>query len=686
MPDSLSFEELLKSLPEGGFAGKEQPAFRLYPPGQVFVPPTLRVVASTEEPKVTLISARGATGKTMLARALSSDRAVPLWALNDDQGVSADALEARLARYIGPEDPLERFRADPAALVVIDALDEARMRVSATSWGEFVASLCGVSTAGHHFVLFGRDRLLEELWVDLDDAAVTPRWLEISHFDPEQRIAYVDSFTKATRDTSSSIYQRARDAVLASLAGTMETELSEAFVGYAPVLDAVVALLKNKNLASVESDFKPNGGGHRSVDVLAQVLERLLERDRTKTDPLAQSLGLDENSVYTPDEQIDWLASELMGADAPALSHIPDQVRGEYVEKVFEFMRDHPFRSEQRWASPVFSAFVAARKFGDITIREKLRSVADTTGLLFEFVCLAEDSLVLDEPQFAALHASLLAGEWQQVEANVSIGSADPATVDPAVEYGDAEGEFMLLEGHEIQRRKSFTLILNQASRLLVSGPTASLSVVFPGDVVCRARSASIVLGPDCHIRCVNLTLEGETIEVARRSDLAQRRLANEAIVVLEVFGSFVSSGNLIGSPSASSFELRVKPAHRLVYPWVTYRIPLDERTELEPDERAMRFLNKFVSLLRNHGRSTMGVLDKNLEGRQGLKGEQFRAALRVLEAHGVIHDARSAMITLRPQWESHLFDGKGRAGMAQYEDQREAWDPVLADISQAIR
>src|SRR5207249_1721982 len=132
---------------------------------------------------------------------------------------------------------LNRFMSDGDAFIVLDALDEARMRVSGLSWIEFVGSLSSAATTGHHFVLLGRERVLEDVWLTLSDAEVSVCWIEISHFDAAQRTTYVDTRVRHKRSIDSGAYRAARDAVLSALAGTVDIEHADSFVGYAPVLD-----------------------------------------------------------------------------------------------------------------------------------------------------------------------------------------------------------------------------------------------------------------------------------------------------------------------------------------------------------------------------------------------------------------------------------------------------------------
>jgi len=153
---ALRFEDLVGRLPAGRLPGTNQEAFAVASPAETFVAPTLRVVEEASQPHITLISARGATGKSTLARELSSVTGAPLWRLDADLTVSADALASRLSRYLGPDDPVARFRSADGAFVIIDSLDEARLRVSGASWAEYMRSLAEVAADGHRFVLFGR--------------------------------------------------------------------------------------------------------------------------------------------------------------------------------------------------------------------------------------------------------------------------------------------------------------------------------------------------------------------------------------------------------------------------------------------------------------------------------------------------------------------------------------------------
>jgi hypothetical protein len=681
--DSLTFQELIARLPAGSLTGTNQPAFGVERALQTFVPPTFRIVEPSQEPLVILISARGATGKSTVARQLSAVTSKPLWRLDDDLNVSADALESKMRRYLGgDDDPLERARQTPGAAIIVDALDEARVRVSGRSWDEYIASLIGAAHQGLPFVLLARERVLEDVWLSFSDGGLEPYWFEISHFDRQQRHAYVDGQVQAKgEDTTSETYTAARDAVLAALEGTVSGPDSEAFVGYAPVLDAVVALLVKANLISIQNSFGAEAHDDESVSVLIQVLISLLEREQEKTAKFVQQLGLNPALAYTPEEQLDWLAHELLGSSAPPLDWCPLGIRGEYANQLQQFLEDHPFRSDKRWSSPVFSAYVVAQRFSDPEIRQSLRPVAGATGLLFEFVSHDGAAEMIDEWQFAALHASLLAAEWHDIEAVVAVSGGDISSAGDQI--GSATGELILVAEGVAKRRTSFELVLEKAGQLSIMGPVAFLAVEFPGKVVIDSGHSSVTLGPDCYIRCVDLQLRGDNIQILRQAQVGQEGFGEEPSVVLEATTRFGCEAAL-SNTSVETFELFVSDAQRLPYPWVTYRRSL-EPVATEPDERAVRFLNRLMTLVRKHGRKEMGVFDKKLEGVQSIKGGELVQVLGQLEQMGVI-TVNGSLIFLNEDWAAERFDGKGRPGMASLEDKMEVWKPVLERIAQTLR
>ncbi|MFJ1963143.1 NACHT domain-containing protein [Streptomyces massasporeus] len=684
MNSVFSFTDFLDRLPEGNFLGQGSGAFHISNPQATFVPPNLEVLDSCETPLITLISARGATGKSRLAEQVSTLKQVPLWLLNEDMAVSGDALRARLRDYTGNSDGLTSLAQNPNAFILVDALDEARMRVSGASWYEYVQTLFEASRESHSLVLFGRERVLEDIWANFPGNSAN--WFEISHFDSKQRTNYIDLYVGEARSREGTAYIDARDTVIKALSGAVEGSQADSFIGYAPVLYAVSLLLEKGNLLNIRNSFLPEVGNEQRTRVLGEIIEQLLKREQEKTKKLAEQLGLAPGAVYTPDEQIDWLAHYLLDASAPDLPWCPDPLKGDYTSKIREFIDDHPFRSENRWASPVFSAYIAAERFDRIEVRGKLQPVGLSTGLLFEFISAKQDELVIDEWQFAALHASLMASERHDVEVSASVSGGElRAESSTAREVLQMHGELTLWENSGSRNSVSVDVLLDKEGVVDLKGPLAALSLTFPGTVTVIPSSGSANFGPDCFIRCRDLQVSGDSVQISlRQNGSVGDPQDDSASVTFELTGNLVCDAQLAGNPPTDSFELFLPKERRMGYPWYPYQKTM-ELPGAEPNERAIRFIKMMMNLLRNHGhQGTPAVFDKKLEGRQSIKGDEFRRVISVLQKRGIV-SLEGPMIHLTQEWIPHRFSGKEREGVQTFDDKRDVWLPIAEAIAESM-
>ena len=677
-----TFEEVISSLPEAVTpAGTPQDALRVVEEDETFIEPLMRHYEVTASAQTTFISARGASGKSAMANQISRRLGAPLWSLGEDKAVSGDALTARLAAFLGVVDPLAEAVSGNIPLLIIDAMDEARLRVTGLSWDEFMASLVQYARAGVHLVILGRKRTIEDVWISLAESDISVSWYEISHFNKAQQSDYVD--LRALRGASQTgAYQNARDAVLAELNGANDAALDEAFAGYAPVLDAVAALLRPPvNYLTVLNDFQSVTAGGARLKVLRRILETLLDREQSKVIPLAEQLGVSAKEAYTPNEQLTWLAAELLGGPPPRLDWCPVAERSEYVDLLTPFLLDHPFREGQGWASPVFSSYSALMRIDDAEARS-LFQIAGLSGLFFEFAA-AEASgnpLVINESQFSAIHSSLMAGQWHSSTSVVNVRSSSAAEAGSSVD--SATAQLVLVQPDNSATILDATILVDRPGTLQLVSPLANIDVHFWGAVVVTSTSTSIDLGPEVFLRARSIELAGVSLQVSKDVSPGE---GSGPTVELEAAESFLTNASLIGNVSVAELSIVVPPTHKLSYPWVQFRSDPDDESGTGADDRARRLLNKLMSLARKHGHNGLrAVYIKKLEGRQGLDTEEFHRAIAVLGALGVVHED-GELLFVDEAWDRHRYDGKGREGMPSYADRREIWDPVIEAVSEAI-
>ena len=219
------------------------------------------------------------------------------------------------------------------------------------------------------------------------------------------------------------------------------------------------------------------------------------------------------------------------------------------------------------------------------------------------------------------------------VEAVVTIDSHSATSSD---DIASLAGELTLIE-QTSPRQAGFELVLERAGLLHLFGPTAFLSVAITGDVRVSSPGGTMVLGPDCHIRCRRLELAAAQVEIQRRVHGLDDFSSSEPSVVLEAT-SFGADGALAPPSSPGALELRVPSSVTLRFPWYEHRSELEDADETTADQRAVRFLNMLMNLLRRHGHSGRhAVYDKKLEGRQSIKEADFANAVHALERLGIV-------------------------------------------------
>ncbi|GAA4705854.1 hypothetical protein GCM10025781_26480 [Kocuria gwangalliensis] len=681
----VPFNDLAQSLKKSGLPGTSSSAFGVPENADFFVDPVLVVKEKLSDlsSEVILVSARGAAGKSRTALELAARSGAPLWRLEADDAVGRAALPLKLNTYLSSVDAFSDIAQLPERpALFIDSLDEARSRVSSQSWEEFLDSISEAASRGLQVVLFGRDRTLEDVWLKLEDAGRSIAWLEVSHFPNEAQRTYIDSRTRenkknVTIDTDDPYYQEAREELLTVLSRALDAESAETFVGYPPVLDAVATVLVyDQNHFKLAQEFSSQMSGSRPMEVLRRILADLLIREQGKLKPLAEDLGLDPTAVYSADEQIQWLWHDLINSDAPNLEYISDAAkRHDYQRGLQRFLDDHPFRAEKYWASTVFEAYATAERIGKNLSPGTLYDVGTHSGLLFDFTATAQagSETVLDEWQFAALHASILAGESPGSAATVSAVKTEDEIFNGSMEVTRTNGTLHL----------EFALVPDDPDSLVLVGPLESLTISTPGAITIPPLDKGRLIGPDLFLRCDSIKIEGTDVQFARTPSSAA---ADGMDIHIEVTGSNISLAPSISvAPTSDSFELAVSESVQVAYPWFDYRTRLETDDAIDLRSKTIRFLSKLQNLARTHGHSDgRATFFMKLQGRQPLKAAQLREVLSVLKSKGAIR-FQNDLIFLTSEADQHRFSGKALPGQRTILQEWDYWGPIVEEIEKVL-
>ena len=374
--------------------------------------------SSSEIPASIFVTARGATGKSAFADFASRAIGAPLWRTDIDSALGAFSLEHKLTRYVQKVDVQREIKTLQNPIVIVDALDEAEVRVSAQSWNEFKDSLVQFARLGIRFLICGRDLASFDVMARFEEDQLTFTSYELQTFDLEQRRQFIDSSYQAQEHStpiSSSHYQNARDAVLQNLTFDVGGDLEDEFAGYAPVLQAVATQLSGENNLSARVSRDKTSDIRQVLSEIRNIVETILDREQQKFQHTAASEGFgdsDPEGIYGHREQAELLLYKVgLLPEAHVPKSITEDKLDRYVEMRDRQAEDHPFLSQYsryEWASRVFEGYCLATLHDEIVSRRKFFNAASKNPF-FAVLSAQNKNLSVDSWGLSALHASLLA-------------------------------------------------------------------------------------------------------------------------------------------------------------------------------------------------------------------------------------------------------------------------------------
>lgn len=346
--------------------------------------------------KVLLVSAPGAVGKTTLAKQIAHKTSSIYVDLAAAGAVGAGTLLGGLAA--DPHGIQQAWRTGNVA-VLIDGLDEGRLKVTQRAFTDFLEGVAGAYAARHvgthalPTMIFGRTAAIEEAWRVLRDH-VKVAVLKIGYYQRKEQIELAglmikdkDKIEKEKRRTVRGHNASSSDHAEGSCTSPQleaATELlkqighktanDSRFAGYAPVIDAVATRVFGEDNPYANITQKIQKGQHPITlnDIVTDILKR--EQNKLKEairdafkDPLKGTLHEAFKELYSPHEQIQRLIARVYGVDAPPPPNWMTPKQSEtYSDALVAWVPEHPFLGEgQKGATAVFDAVIRAEALRD---------------------------------------------------------------------------------------------------------------------------------------------------------------------------------------------------------------------------------------------------------------------------------------------------------------------------------
>jgi hypothetical protein len=361
-------------------------------PGYVW--PNLRSPVVRDGSRIAIIEAPGAVGKSSAAQAIAASLRWPKVDASQAQ-VGSYSLSGLLQDALGLNSSYISDIVTGNGGIIIDALDEARLKAGSANFRAFLDNIRKMSGApgptGVTMILLSRP----------DTSAIVKSYLEshscpyteasLDFFSRDQALRYIDAYMTAMDakypgrhyDVSRrfrAAFEALRDSQIVAMCQALlsepdakpekDWERIASFLGYAPVLAVLSAYLAVPNPhAALQSATL--GNNPKSVllgvinDILVREQEKFLGQVKYK---LRAELPADVtwdrfDTLYAPEEQCVRLAERLieipMVVDLPA--DVPLSLRASYDKHAKQFMADHPFMAGSDAVNVVFADFIKAK-------------------------------------------------------------------------------------------------------------------------------------------------------------------------------------------------------------------------------------------------------------------------------------------------------------------------------------
>jgi hypothetical protein len=632
-------------------------AWRVPTTSAQFVEPRLSHVSGPEplKSRVTIIQAPGAVGKSWYAEALAATCGLALLDLSMEGTVGANTFVGGAYQFLGPDGP-GLVRAGKIG-VVVDALDEAQLKVPPESFERFLTDL--VDAIGLEpsipIVLLGRTSAADDAYFTIWQAGVEPCLLSIEMFDEERGRLFVDRYFDSQSDEQIAqhrdTYKKAAHEIVQRLReiGSDAGNNDDAFAGYAPVLSAVCRrVVAEPNPFILRSPVN----AATPIDVLIGVSDDILLREQKKVlENLAAvqiELPSGDDGYYSRGEQRERLWQAIYGVPyTRSTSGLDAATARAYDEAVASFFGAHPFLDAGKKpaaANVVFGADLAIRLLllGGAATERILRNVADARNpFAFDFyVRLKGDLGAIPLEHVGLLHASLRARgrEGQRIFLSVADEAGSEARrVDIRVVLSSGSDDRVSLNTNTIGN-----------NLFLYESPVSGVMVDSDSLEVWLGNDGPLTVEAPCFIRCASLAMQGTSFSVIGPRLVGNGAAQEEASIrqVLLISKEVVIDTRLAQRrPTiASGSELLVSWPDSNVYPWTDFAVELGDETEVDIDGLRRR-LRLLLMMFRSHSRGRlMKLADKidNIRITKGDLGKRLREELLtdgVLSREGILYE-----------------------------------------------
>lgn len=594
---------------------------------------------------IILVSAPGAVGKSTLARQIAAETGSIYIDLAKAEPVGGNTISGGLFIAKLGDDWKNNNLA-----ILIDGLDEARLRVTQESFAAFLADVARLAKDRTvPTVLFGRTGAVQDAWFVLSDHPVTTAILEIGFYGADAAIEFAMAIV--TDGKPGSPYRAVEQKAVTLLLEKIRTQTAndgDRFAGYAPVLQAVARrVLSEDNNASLIAEIEK---GSQPV-TLQTVVSSILARERGKLSTLQFEDVKLSDQLYTEKEQLDRVVAHMYGTKKPSFPAMSAKDLQTYSTALENWVADHPFlNGAYEASSTVFDAVLCTHALkAKPAIPEALQRQLDrgvaANPFLAEFY-LSEGEDEKDTPPFVPPeHIGVL---YASLRARLSLGDTASLIVEGAEEGEDedllnAEVEISLARGDRANEpARSLMLRTEQTGTFRMGNFVSGVTLDIPYGRVEIGAGQEASLNSPISIQCDELTLVANRLAVEAASD------DNDGVVYLAA-NKFHSTDVLPVPSIRGKVRLSVQWPNAQSYPWTNF-VAVSLPPQNQRISEGLRRFRKFVIAFRSHSKGELARVRYKLEHERMTKGVG-QAVLNHMKSTGILtqRGAGDPMYILNP-------------------------------------
>ena len=635
---------------------KPLPTFNIIERKETYIEPTFtKVEADYERPAIILISAIGATGKSALAQKLSFETKLPLFDLSKHNAVGDSTMSGLLfnsfENKLGQVIPSIK---NGSFGIIIDGIDEGRSKTSEEGFYAFLDDVVKYSSSSINpsFVFLGRSNIMEDCWIYLSDKKIKTILITIDTFSIESARKYIDEYTEKHPDYLKQ-YEEVRDFILDKLktafsGGDISQSDFMSFVGYPPVLDAIVTVLEQeKNYYNLKNQIGSSDENDFEIKLLTDIVSYILQREKNEKvipniiSPLLVNMSGSEQDdlikkIFNIDEQCKRLMSYCLNKPVASKQCFQNaSLNDRYEQQLLTFFPMHPFIKDKKFRNTIFESFVVGKLIisDDPDDVKMVLEYVSKNKFSYHLVYLLKTMVENGNIPIECLHVILasafeFASQSSSVEINITAPDFDEDMESAQV---DIEIEIYLGDTKESVKKFAFQSNITENSMINLGSRLNSTFVDLPC-AVHLSGATELELIPPIDITAKTLTLNAKELLIKRSHQINQEKIPAVSFDAENIEAT-------IDKITTSDMPLHffVSDSSGITYPIINYTV---KREQLPADRQmAEKFirLRRILIAFRSHSRGSFARLQDKIEHSRMLKNDLGKAVLNQLKKDNIL-------------------------------------------------